>query len=236
MREMRSRTSSIHATSEHRTSGSSAEVELAAGGVIGSVPESVVCDMLNLFVPVARPALGAPVRGLRFAIGGEIQRDMAARFAADAGTILCGYGGGMCLCGFADWPGLYELARDLRVRNAVDYVALLKFFSGRRYRLVERAVDLDDAEMCTPVDDGVLVVARCEPREPRRHRQVVRALSRSVGAHVVLRLKSGRVLPGVLLAFDPETQVGSVDDRAFVAGQVLAVEDSHAPSPQRSDP
>lgn len=65
--------------------------------------------MLNLWVP-SGPTIRAPVRGLRFTEAGERHRGFAARFAR-GGTILAGHGDGPCLCGFDDWPALYELVR-----------------------------------------------------------------------------------------------------------------------------
>jgi hypothetical protein len=182
-----------------------------------------MCVMLNVFVPVPDAAVGPPVRGLHLLSFGEIQRDFAARFAAAHGTLLAAHGGRTCLCGFDDWPALYEIARELLGRNAVSYVALLHFWSSERYQLVERAVDLEDAEQRTAIATGEVVIASIEPARRRRHRQVVRTLRRRIGAVVSLTLRSGRTLRGVLVEFDPESEVGRVGDQTFVAGQVHEV-------------
>lgn len=187
-----------------------------------------MCEMVNLYVPRAPALLGPPVRGLHFKSQGEIQHDFATRFATGPGSFLHGYGSGSCLCGFDDWPALYDVARDLIERNDVAYVAALKFWSGDRYQLAERELDPDDAEQCTPVRDGELIILRCGPAEQRRHRQVRRDLTRHVGARVTLRLKSGRALHGLLAAFDPDSEVGTLDDKPFVAAQVLEVASASA--------
>lgn len=184
-----------------------------------------MCEMLNLFVPVARPVACDPVRGLEFVEGGELQRDFAARFAAQ-GTILAGVGGGPCLCGFDDWPALYEIARAQLAANGVSEVAFLKFWSGDKLRLTEQIVDPDDPAQCVEVPVGVVVIVRGGPAEPRRHRRVVRALTQRVGTRVTLRRKSGVDLHGVLRAFDPESEVGDVDGTFVIAAQVHAVDEA----------
>lgn len=183
-----------------------------------------MCEMLNLFVPARAPVLPAPVRGLRFAPEGEIQRDFAARFATAPGVLLAGHGGGPCLCGFDDWDALYAIARDVLAANALESLAALRFWSGTRYELGERTIDVDDPEACTPLVVGELARLHLEPAERRRHRLVVRALTRAVGERVSLRLKSGRALRGVLVAFDAQSEVGRVEGRTFVAAEVLAVD------------
>lgn len=182
-----------------------------------------MCEMLNVFIPAARPALPPPVRGLSFVPDGEIQRDLAARYADARGVVLCGVGGGPCLCGFADWDALYEIARAVLARNRLPWMAVLHFWSGDRYTLEEHWVDPDDPEACVPHGLGELVVLRPEAPERRRHRVVVRALARAVDREVTLRLKSGRTLRGLLEAFDEESQVGRVGSRTFAAAEVLSV-------------
>lgn len=179
--------------------------------------------MLNVFVPVAPAVAGPAVRGLHLSLTGEIQRDFAARFARQHGTMFAGQGGRSCLCGFDDWPALYAIARDLMARNAVPQVALLRFWSGDRYELPERTVDLEDAEQLTPLNVGEVVIALIEPAERRRHRLVLRALQRRIGTVVSLTLRSGRTVHGTLVEFDPESEVGRVDDHPIVAGQVHEV-------------
>ncbi len=183
-----------------------------------------MCEMLNLFVPARSPVLPAPVRGLRFAPEGEIQRDFAARFASSPGVLLAGHGGGPCLCGFDDWDALYAIAREVLAANASESLAVLHFWSGTRYALGERAIDVDYPEVCTPLVLGELARLHREPAERRRHRLVVRGLTRAVGERVTLRLKSGRSLHGVLSAFDAESEVGRVESRTFVGAEVLALE------------
>ena len=184
-----------------------------------------MCEMLNLFVPVKRTAPCPPVRGLEFVDGGEVQRDFKARYAGQ-GTILAGVGTGQCLCGFEDWPALYEIARAQLTANGVSQVAFLKFWSGDTLRLTDRVVDPDDPEQCVEVPDGVIVIARTGPAGPRRHRQVVRSLSQRLGTAVTLRRKTGIDLHGVLRAFDPESEVGDLDGTFFVAAQLHAVDDA----------
>ena len=191
-----------------------------------------MCEMLNLFVPARRVVLAPPVRGLSFDEGGEIQRDFRARFADQRGTILVGSGSGPCLCGFGDWPALYETVRALATRNAVDTIAFLKFWSGDTYRLAERVVDPDDPEQCVEVGDGEVVIARTVPVETRRHRRVVRRLGQRIGARVTLTYKHGGAHHGVVTSFDPESEVGGLDGAFFAAAQVFAVEDEgDAPAP-----
>jgi hypothetical protein len=36
-------------------------------------------------------------------------------------------------------------------------------------------------------------------------------------------MKHGEELRGTLVAFDPESEVGTIDDRTFVAAQVLSI-------------
>jgi hypothetical protein len=184
-----------------------------------------MCEMLNLFVPVAAASAGPTVRGLHLETTGEIQRDFSARFAAERGTFFAAQGGRSCLCGFDDWPALYTIGRELLGRHRASHVALLRFWSGDRYELVERAVDLDDAEQLTPIAVGEVVIASIEPAERRRHRLVVRALRRRVGSVVTLTLRSGRTVHGTLVEFDPESEVGRVDEHIIVAGQVHEVAD-----------
>jgi hypothetical protein len=182
-----------------------------------------MCEMLNLFVPVKRPVACRPVRGLEFVEGGEIQRDFEARFA-DQGAILAGAGQGPCLCGFDDWPALYEIARALLDANGVSEVAFLKFWSGDKLRLTEHVIDPDDPDQCVSVPDGVIVIARAGPAEARRHGRVVRSLTQRLGTAVTLRRKSGIDLHGVLCAFDPESEIGDVEGTFFVAAQIHAVD------------
>jgi hypothetical protein len=183
-----------------------------------------MCEMLNLFVPVPRPTLVEPVRGLHFAPGGEIQRDFAARYAGRGGTILVGSGSKGCLCGFTDWDAIYAIGRDLLDRNEVTYLSALHFWSSDRYELSERTVDPEDLELCLPARLGEVLVMQTEPPEQRRHRRVVRALSRLSGQNVRLDLKSRRELHGPLVEFDPQSEVGRVGDEFFVAAQVLTVQ------------
>jgi hypothetical protein len=180
--------------------------------------------MLNLFVPVPGLTLVPAAHGLWFEPGGEIRREFAARFAAERGTILAGYRKNRCLCGFDDWTALYDLARELMAQHSVEAVALLLFFSGTRGPLPERIVDPEDQELCTAGLLDELIIVRREPAAQRNYRKVMRSLARRIGEPVVVRLKSGRALHGALVAFDTESEVGSVDDQVFVAGQVLAVE------------
>ena len=90
-----------------------------------------MCEMLNLFVPAKHPALGEPVRGLVFDDGGEIQRDFAARFAAEGGTILSASGGKGCLCGFDDWDAAYETSRRALEESWTGEVRGVRAASGR---------------------------------------------------------------------------------------------------------
>lgn len=185
-----------------------------------------MCQMLNAFVPTAsaaQVALVAPVRGLSFGALGEVQRDFAARSARGAGAVLIGRRRGDCLCGFDDWPALYEALRALLVANRAERVEALLFWSGDRYALSERAVDLDEPRDHAPFALGEVVIARIEPAERRRHRGIVRALAGAVGADVTLRLKSGRELRGTIEEFDPESEVGRIGGRAFVAGEVMGI-------------
>jgi hypothetical protein len=181
-----------------------------------------MCEMLNMFVP-ARTAATEPVRGLVFSEGGEVQKDFALRYQKTKGTMLVGSGGGYCLCGFQDWDALYDVARSTMERAKVDWLAVIHFWSGDRYELVEREVDPDAPELCTAVEVGELVVLRAQPAEQRRHRRVVKALRERVGSRVTLALKSGRALNGWLQVFDAESEVGVLDETTFVAGQVLSV-------------
>ena len=180
-----------------------------------------MCELLNIFVPVAGPVLGPPVRRFALTTGGEAQRDFAQRFAGRGGTILSGAGG--CMCGFDDWAAVYEVGRSLFDRNRVVEVAALRFWSGDRYALGSRIVDPDDEASCTPFVVGEVVVMRREPSEKRRHRDVVRALAAQVGAVATLRLKSGGHLRG-LVTFDVASETGRVGEVPFVAAQVRAVE------------
>ena len=179
--------------------------------------------MLNLFVPIGDPVVGARHGRLGFTRTGEIQKDFAARVARRGGAFLIGTANG-CMCGFDDWPALYQAARDLLAENGILEIEALRFWSKDRYTLTERVADLDDAEACTPLVMGEIVVMRVDRPERRRHRLVVRALSRSIGAEVTLRMKSGRELRGVVTAFDPDSETGSVGPTPFVAAQVLAVD------------
>src|SRR4051812_13080200 len=129
-----------------------------------------MCEMLNLFVPLAQPVMASLVRGLAFSRSGEIQKDFAELYRG-RGTILCG-SAGSCMCGFDDWPALYEAARDVLSRNRITELAALRFWSKDRYELASRVVDPDDPESCTPLVMGEVVVIRAEPPEKRRHRLV----------------------------------------------------------------
>ena len=182
-----------------------------------------MCEMLNIFVPLPRPVMGPPVRGLHFSASGEIQKDFAARYGRAGGIILAGGCAQGCLCGFADWNAFYELAQDLFDRNAIESMSALRFWSKARYELTERVVDPDDPELCTPLAQGELLVLRTLPAERRRHRRLLRALVACVGGRTTLQMKHGAELHGTLVAFDPESEVGTVGDRTFVAAQVLAI-------------
>jgi len=183
-----------------------------------------MCEMLNIFVPLPRPVMGPPVRGLRFLTSGEIQKDFAARYGRTGGVILTGASAQGCLCGFEDWNAFYETARDLFDRNAIESMSALRFWSGDRYELAERVVDPDDPERCPPLEPGELVVLRTLPAERRRHRQLLRALVARVGSPATLHMKHGAELHGTLVAFDEESEVGTIGDRTFVAAQVLSIE------------
>jgi hypothetical protein len=115
----------------------------------------------------------------------------------------------------------YEVVRDALERNRVQWVAAIHFWSGDSYELGERTLDPYDAEASTSLPCGEVAVLRAEHPEQRRHRRVVRALSRGVGATVILRMKSGRDLQGTLTAFDAESEVGHVGGATVVAAQVL---------------
>jgi hypothetical protein len=178
-----------------------------------------MCEMLNLLVPT--PAAVAPpaIRGLAFSGAGEVQRDFAARYPRGTPFVAtCSTG---CLCGFRDWDAVYEAASYAMEANQTREVALLHFWSGDRYTLTERGVDPDDAEALRPLIDGEVVVLRTDHPGQRRHRRLLRELTRAIGTVVDLRLKSGRTLHGVLVAFDAESEVGRVDARVFVAAEVL---------------
>jgi hypothetical protein len=85
-------------------------------------------------------------------------------------------------------------------------------------------VDPDDPEHCTPLEPGELVVLRTLPAERRRHRRLIRALVARVGWPATLQMKHGTELHGTLVAFDPESEVGTIGERTFVAAQVLSLE------------
>ena len=183
-----------------------------------------MCEMLNVFVPLPRPVMGPPVRGLQLLASGEIQKDFAARYGCAGGVILSGSCAQGCLCGFADWNAFYELAQDLFDRNRMDSMSALRFWSKDRHELTERVVDPDDPELWTPLEPGELVVLRALPAERRRHRRLLRALVAGVGSTATLEMKHGAELHGTLVAFDPESEVGTIGDRTFVAAQVLSIE------------
>ena len=182
-----------------------------------------MCEMLNVFVPLLQPVMGPPVRGLHFLPSGEIQKDFAARYSRAGGVILSGACAQGCLCGFVDWNAFYELAQDLFDRNPIESMSALRFWSKDRYELTERVVDPDDPELCTPLEPGELVVLRALPAERRRHRRLLRALVACVGSPATLQMKHGAELHGTLVAFDPESEVGTLGDRTFVAAQVLSI-------------
>jgi hypothetical protein len=195
--------------------------------MLGAGDEATIramCEMINVFVPVRHPAVGPEVRGFSLGTGGEVQRDFAERYARAHGTILVGKNAKTCLCGFGDWEAFYDVARDILTRNAIATLAVVRFWSGDRYTLTERAIDPDDAELCTPVELGEVVVLCTGPPEQRRHRIVVRTLARKVGEAVTLHMKGGRELKGTLVAFDVESEVGHVGTGTFVAAQVHDVE------------
>ncbi|MCE9580725.1 MAG: hypothetical protein K8W52_46825 [Deltaproteobacteria bacterium] len=179
-----------------------------------------VCQMLNVFVPARGIAIPPGVRQLELGLGGEIHRGLAAHYAGVVGTMLVAQG--RCLCGFADWPAVVEVARELATRNAVDRVAILSFWPGDRGPLTERVFDIDDDAAHEGIAAGELVVLDHGTVEQRRYRRLLRALSGAVGREVTLQLKSHATLAGVL-AFDPESEVGSIGDRTFVAAQVHAL-------------
>jgi hypothetical protein len=179
-----------------------------------------MCDMLNLYVPVARPELGPPVRGLYFCEGLEVQRDFRDRFVGMSGIVLGGAGGGYCLCGFRDWQSLREIGCDAIRRNRVPWVAFLFFASGDGGPLNERVVDPEDPESDVRIERCEILMMQPDPPERRRHRLLVRALARKAGENVELRMKSGQRLGGLLASFDGATEVGQIGDRIFVAAEV----------------
>jgi len=134
-----------------------------------------MCLTLNVFVPVVNASRGPALAGLELDPRGEIQPDFVAWHARERGTYLHVYGGAMCLCGFHDWSALYGLARDLLERNQAPYVSMLRFWSGARYDLIERAVDVDDTAHHAPIDDGEIVHVRRQLAPRRRPRVVVHA-------------------------------------------------------------
>lgn len=180
-----------------------------------------MCEMINLFIPVASPVLPEPVRGLAFETGGELQRDFRDRYGARGAIVsaFCGY----CLCGFEDWEALFEAARAIIAANRVDHVAVVHFDSGSRYELTEREVDPFDDGVATECAIGEVTILRPDSPEKRRHKQLVRALFARIGNEVTLRLKSGKILRGSLAAFDAESQTGRVANTPFAAAQVLEV-------------
>ncbi|MBI5537986.1 MAG: hypothetical protein HY898_35010 [Deltaproteobacteria bacterium] len=178
--------------------------------------------MLNMFVP-AKVLAPEPVRGLAFGEAGELQKDFVVRFRSAKGTFLVGSGPGHCLCGFDDWDALYSVARTVMGQAAIGWLALIHFWSGDRYELVEREVDPGELEACTAIEVGEVVILRAQPEEQRRHRRVVRALQERVGSYVTLTFKSGRALHGELRHFDAESEVGRLDLTTFVAGQIFSV-------------
>ncbi len=175
-----------------------------------------------MFVP-ARAQASSAVRGLTVSEGGELQEEFALRYEKSKGTFLVGSGPNSCLCGFRDWDALYEVARSIMEQASVDWLAIIRFWPGDRYELVEREVDPDEPELCTPPELGEIVVLRAQPAEQRRHRRVVHQLHDRVGSQVTLLLKGGRKLIGYLREFDAQSEVGRVDEVIFVAGQVMSV-------------
>jgi len=183
-----------------------------------------VCNFADAFVPCTRVRLPEPVRGLFLRDDGEVHRDFARHFAKEKGTLLCFDSGGQCMCGFNDWPAMYDVGRGLLAANEVPWVALFFFWSSDRYTPDVRIVDPEDADALAPLVPGEIVVLRPLPTERRRHRSVVRALELAVGTTVTLRLKGGGVRHGMLGTFDGESEVGTIGDTVVVAGQVLGVE------------
>jgi hypothetical protein len=177
--------------------------------------------MINLFVPVAPLEALGPVRGLTFGPSGEVQKDFAARFAG-RGTILVGFGPQGCLCGFADWEALREVARDAITRHGVDEIAAMRFWSGDRHPLRERKIDLDQGPLEAP-EIGEIVHLCMLPPEQRRHRDLVAALQSHVGGPVTLRTRGGRVIRGTLEAFDTESDCGTIDGEPFTTWELTAV-------------
>lgn len=186
---------------------------------------SSMCQMLNLFLPSEVPCETDQLRGFGFSSGGELQKDFVARFHHEQGTFLVGFNG-YCLCGFNDWEAMYKVARTAMLTHDVKWAAVVHFWSGDRYELVEREVDPDDTAACTPVEEGEVVVLRHQPPARRQHRQVLTTLERSVGQRVSLKLKNGRAIHGVLTAFDANTEVGQVEGQVIVAGQVFTVHET----------
>jgi hypothetical protein len=180
--------------------------------------------MMNLFVPLPIPVMGPPVRGLHFKSGGEIQKDFAAKYAKAGGTILVGACAQGCLCGFIDWDAVYELSNDLFEHNAITTLSLLRFWSKSRYELTERVLDPDDPELRVPFEYGEVVVLQTLPADRRRHRRLLRALTARVGSQATLHMKHGETVHGGLTSFDPESEVGTIGDRTFVAAQVLSLD------------
>src|SRR5690349_15114644 len=101
-----------------------------------------MCDFVNVFVPAERVVESSTPR-LSLWSGGEVQRDFASRLASASirGSIFSVVTGQSCLCGFNDWPALYELGRALLRDNRVESVSMLWFGSSWRGTLSERMVD-----------------------------------------------------------------------------------------------
>jgi hypothetical protein len=181
-----------------------------------------VCEMLNLFVPAAPLGEIAPVRGLRFGPSGEVQSQLRGWLGDRRGTTLVGSGPAGCLCGFVDWDALERVVRDVLAREGVDEVVVMRFWSGAVYPHAERILELDDGAHAPPAM-GELVRMRALSPEMKRHRDLVRALSDHAGEEVTLAMRSGGAVRGTL-AFDVESEVGSIGARAFVVWEILRVE------------
>jgi len=180
-----------------------------------------MCEMLNLYLPTPAPVAAPAVRGFEFVPGGEVQKDFRQRFPD--GAIWAGHCAGPCLCGFSDWPALWQHTRELVEANRVQTAAVVSFWAGSRYTLRDRTVDLGDEAITVTLTEGEVALLVIQPPARRAHARVVSELTGRVGGPVIVQLKNGITLRGTLGAFDPISECGEVDGTPFVASAVRQV-------------
>lgn len=155
-----------------------------------------MCWFVKVFVPDVEDLVRPRSGDLLAEPDGPRQLDFEQRHRSRNGAMLT-VRAGHCLCGFVRWRELFAFLGEIQLVNRAPWVEALLFWDRHRYRFPEaQSVDPDNPGATIPLEGQPLRI-QCRPH---------RKLRSAVGHRVVVTLKDGETMHGVLEAYDTEAR------------------------------